>query len=103
MVASAIGVLAVDNLRLLRMQHQLAVRQTFSKCVAPSTCLTFGSAATDRIVGISLERNMREFPSHPYVEGIVQEQVRQQRRDQPALWRSRPGLDDASARQGQSS
>jgi hypothetical protein len=26
---------------------------------------------------------------HPFVERVVQEQVRQQRRDHPALWRSR--------------
>jgi hypothetical protein len=31
----------------------------------------------------------RELPRHPFVERVVQEQVRQQRRDHPALWRSR--------------
>ena len=39
-------ILAVDNLRLLRMQFQLAVGKTFAKRTPEIPCLTLGSAVT---------------------------------------------------------
>jgi hypothetical protein len=36
---------------------------------------------TDHVVRIALEGDVRELPRHPFVERVVQEQVRQQRRD----------------------
>ena len=37
--------------------------------------LGVGTAVTDRVIGIALERDLREFPHHPHIEGVVQEQV----------------------------
>jgi hypothetical protein len=51
---------------------------------------------TNDIIGIPFEHDVRELPRHPPVEGIMQEQVRQQRRDHPALWRPRRAVDDAT-------
>jgi hypothetical protein len=36
---------------------------------------------TDGIVRITLERDVRKLPRHPHIERVVQEQVRQKRRD----------------------
>jgi len=46
------------------------------------------AAVTERVIGISLERDVRIVPLHPRIEGIVQEQVRQQRAGDSALRRA---------------
>jgi hypothetical protein len=94
-VAPPIGILAVDCFRLLRMQHQLAIRHPGLQRLPQGARLGLGTAVTDRIVGITLERNVRELPHHPHVEGVVQEQVCQQRGDHPALRRARRARDEA--------
>src|SRR5450755_14064 len=60
-----VHILAVDDLRLHRMQHQLAGREAVAKR-AP------------------------KCPRHPHIERVVQEQVRQKRRDDPPPAASRP-------------
>jgi hypothetical protein len=35
----------------------------------------------DTIVGVALERAVRELPSHPRIERVVHEQIRQDRRN----------------------
>src|SRR4030095_13797375 len=43
------------------------------------------SAIAEYIVRVSLERNARIIPSHPHIESIVQEEIRQDRADNPTL------------------
>src|SRR5712675_673621 len=78
-VAPPVRVLAIDDLRLLRMQHQLAGPKAGSQCAPQNLRLLGVVAMTDRIVRVALERNVRELPRHPHVEHVMQEQVRQQR------------------------
>src|SRR5947207_2662144 len=82
-------------LRLLRMQHQLADRKAFRKRAPQRPRLLGALTVTDDVVRVSLERNVRISPRHPYVERVVQEQVRQQGTDDSTLWRSRRAWDDA--------
>src|SRR5215471_3645664 len=42
----------------------------------------------DYIVSVPLEWNAQEIPSHPHVERIMQEEIGEQRTDNPALWRA---------------
>src|SRR5215813_7956711 len=80
-VAAPVDILAVDDLRLIRMQHQLADRQTVGNC-APECPRLFGAlAVTNDIVRIPLEQDVRKFSRHPRVERVMQEEVCQQRRD----------------------
>src|SRR5258708_3044184 len=78
-VAPPVRVLAIDDLRLLRMQHQIAGPKAGSQCAPQNLRLLGVVAITDRIVRVALERNVRELPRHPHVEHAMQEQVRQQR------------------------
>jgi len=83
-VASPVRVLAVDELRLLRVQSELASCKS-SLQAAPQRLGLFGALAmTDDVVRVSLERNAGIGPRHPRVEDIVQEQVRQSRTYQPS-------------------
>src|SRR5215469_9811242 len=87
-VAAPVDILAVDDLRLIRMQHQLAGRQAVGNC-APECRRLFGAlAVTNDVVRIPLEQDVRKFSRHPRVERIMQEEVCQKRRDYPALRRS---------------
>ena len=78
-VAPPVHILAVDDLRLLRMQHQLAGRRAVRNRTPQGLRLLLGFAVTDHVVGVTLERDVRELAHHPHVEGVVQEQVRQKR------------------------
>jgi hypothetical protein len=73
--------LAVDDLRLHRMQYQFAGREAVTKRAPECSRLLGAATVTDGIVRITLEWNVRKLPRHPHVERIVQEQVRQERRD----------------------
>jgi len=94
-VAAPVCILAVDDLRLLVMQLQLAGRKTICKR-APQCLRRFGAfAVTNRIIRIALEWNVRVISRHPHVERVVQEQVRQQRADDTSLRRPRRARHDA--------
>ena len=88
-VAVPVHILAIDDPCLLRMENQLADRKAVGNRTPEGPCVLLGSAVTDHVVRIALEGDVRELPRHPFIERVVQEQVRQQRRDHPALWRSR--------------
>ena len=85
-VARPIHILAVDDLRLLRMQFQLAIGKTIAKRTPESLGLRLGSAVTYDIVGVAFERYVRIVPRHPRIKRIVQKQVCQERTDNAALW-----------------
>src|SRR3989440_1488386 len=79
--AAPVHILAVDDFRLLGMQHQLAGRKAVGNRTPQDPRLLGALAVTNGIVRIPLERDMRKSSPHPYVERVVQEQVRQKRAD----------------------
>src|SRR6516225_4103908 len=87
-VAPAVRILAVDDLRLLRVQHQLAGREVILQRTPQRPRLFGALAVTNGIVRVPLERNVRIGSRHPRVERIVQEQVCKERADDPTLRRS---------------
>jgi hypothetical protein len=95
-LAFAVGVLAVDQLGLLRVECQTAGSEATVDLLPEGACLAFAAAVADDVVGIPFERHAGPHPPQPQVERIVQEQVGQQRRDHPALRRS-PGRGDEFA------
>src|SRR5215472_1942309 len=75
-VAAPVDILAVDDLRLLRMQHQLAGRQAVGNRAPECPRLLGAVAMTNDVVRVPLERDVCKSPHHPCVERIMQEQVR---------------------------
>ena len=78
-VTSPVHVLAVDDLRLLPMQYQLAGREAVRNRTPECPRLLGALAVTNDVVRVSLERNVRMVPRHPYVERVVQKEIRQER------------------------
>src|SRR5262245_8086072 len=76
-VAAPVYILAVNDLRLLRMQHQLAGREAVGNRTPECPRLLGALAVTNDIVRVSLERDMRKGSHHPPVERVMQEQIRQ--------------------------
>src|SRR3974390_45156 len=66
-VPAPVHILAVDDLRLHRMQHQLAGREAIAKRTPKCPRLLGAAAVTDGIVRITLERNVRKLPPHPHI------------------------------------
>src|ERR1700745_2299745 len=95
-VAAPVDILAVDDLRLLRMQHQLADRQAVDNRAPECPRLLGAVAMTNDVVRVPLERDVRKVPRHPRVERVMQEEVCQQGRDPPALRRSRYARHDTA-------
>ena len=85
MIVTPVGVLAVDDARLVRMQLQTDLRQASSDRVPDLVGLGLAATVHDRVVAVALERNGRELPGHPRIERVVQEQVREQRGDRRSL------------------
>src|ERR1035437_1836256 len=80
-------ILAIDNLRLLRMKLQPALLHARGYRCPHLLRLRFCPAMHDRIVGIPFEWQIRILAPHPHVERIMQKQIRQQWRDDSALRR----------------
>ena len=72
-----VRILAIDDLRLLRMQHQLAGREAVGKCAPQRLRLVGGLAVTNGVIRVALERDVRIGSHHPHIERIVQKQIRQ--------------------------
>ena len=72
-IAAPIHILAVDHLRLLWMQHQLANREAVSNRAPEGPRLLGAVAMTNDVVRVSLEWDVRERPRHPRIERIMQE------------------------------
>src|SRR5438874_1733721 len=70
-IAAPVHILAVDDLRLLRMQHQLAGREAVGSRTPECPRLLGALAVTNNIVRVPLEWDMRKGPRHPY-EGLVE-------------------------------
>ena len=75
-VVLPVRILAIDDLRLLWMQHQLADREAVGNRAPEGSRLLDALAMTNNIVRVPLEWDVRERPRHPRIERIVQEQVR---------------------------
>src|SRR5262249_4570503 len=95
-VAAPVHILAVDDLRLLRMQHQLAGREAVRNRTPECPRLLGALAMTDNIVRVPCEWDVRKRSLHPRVDRIVEKQVRQARADDPSLRRSRRARRDAA-------
>ena len=78
-VSASIIVLAIDDFGLIRMQRQRALREPLLQRCPQRPGLFFTATMADRIIGVSLERNVRMVPRHPYVERVVQKEIRQER------------------------
>ena len=74
-VATPVDILAVDDLRLLRMQHQLAGRQAVGNRAPECPRLLGALAMTNDVVRVPLEQDVRKVPHHPRVERVMQEEV----------------------------
>jgi hypothetical protein len=72
-----VAVLAVHDLRLVRMQFQPDLGHPGPQSVQDCLGLLQRPAVDHRIVGIPLERTARELQAHPHVERMMQEQIRQ--------------------------
>src|SRR5262249_54961778 len=74
-VAAPVDILAVDDLRLLRMQHQLAGRQAVGNRTPECPRLLGALAMTNDVVRVPLEQDVRKVPRYPRVERVMQEEV----------------------------
>src|ERR687887_339377 len=72
-VAAPVDILAVHDLRLLRMQHQLAGRKAVSNRVPECPRLLGALAMTNDVVRVPLEQDVRKLSLHPRVERVMQE------------------------------
>src|ERR1700745_1994909 len=67
-VAAPVDILAVDDLRLLRMQHQLAGRQAVGHRAPECPRLLGALAMTNDVVRVPLEQDVQKLPRYPHVE-----------------------------------
>src|SRR6266404_3081176 len=72
---SPIIILAIDNLRLLRMKFQPALLQARGYGSPKSLSFRLRPAMHDGIIGVPLKRYLRILLRHPSIKGIVQKQV----------------------------
>src|SRR6516162_1930621 len=72
-VAAPVHILGVDDLRLLRMQHQLADREAAGNRAPECPRLLSAPAVTDDVVRVPLEPDVRKRPRHPRIERVMQE------------------------------
>lgn len=88
MSASPTFIPAIEPFGLVRMKRQPTISKTRVQSVPKRHRLVLGPTMTDRVVSITLKRNVREIPTHPHVKRVVKKEVCQERADYPALWRS---------------
>jgi hypothetical protein len=72
-------ILAVGDLRLLRMQRQETSGETLLDRILEVRCLRFRTTVANHVVRVTLERDVREFPAHPEIERIVEIEICQNR------------------------
>src|SRR5271157_6053847 len=78
-------ILAVDNSGLLRMKLQSAFGKATPDGFQHRSCFLLAPAVDDGVVRVTLDPDARILSLHPEVERVVQEQVGQQRTDDPSL------------------
>src|SRR5271165_2047097 len=96
MIFTSTLISAIDDFRLVRMQRQSAISKPRLKSSPQRRGLVLCAAVANRIVGIALERYVREIPAHPHIERIMKKEIRQERADNPTL-RRRQGARHAKA------
>jgi hypothetical protein len=69
------------------MQRQSAISKSRLKRGPQRHGLVFSATVANRIIGIALERYVREVPAHPHIERIVKKKIRQEGADDPTLRR----------------
>jgi hypothetical protein len=79
MIATPVGVLAINHTGLIWMQLQSDFRQPRSQGIPYHDGLLLAAAVNHCIVAITFERHGRVFPGQPHIERIVQIQVSQDR------------------------
>jgi hypothetical protein len=84
-VSLPIDVFAVDDPRFLGMQFEPTLSEALRNPVQSKPGLRQTSTVNDPVIGIAAEPDARQMPGHPHIEGIVQEQIRQDRTDNPGV------------------
>jgi hypothetical protein len=74
-LSPAVAVLAVDDLRLFRMQFESKGPKPLGESDPQTSGLCLGVAVDYRIIRVALEGTARILPVHPSVERIVHEEV----------------------------
>src|SRR5215472_2500801 len=77
-VSTPVIILAVDDLRLLRMKLQSALGKALLQRISEFLRLLFTDAMAESVVGESLERDVRIMLGHPSIERVMEEQICQQ-------------------------
>ena len=85
MLALTVAVLAVDDPRLVGVEPQPDLCHPRGDPAQHVSACEPRPAVHDRVVGVALERAVREVPDHPGIERVVHEQVREDRRDRRPL------------------
>jgi hypothetical protein len=67
-ISSPVFILAIDNLRLLRMKLQPTLLKPLRYGIPNFLSLASRPAMHDGIIGIPLKRQMRKLPRHPHIE-----------------------------------
>ena len=80
------------------MQRQGTGSEALLNRILQLRCLRFTITVTNHVVRVTLERDVREIPSHPEIERIVEIKIRQNRTDDTTLWRPRCPLDETVIR-----
>jgi hypothetical protein len=78
MIFTSTLISAIDDFRLVRMQRQSAISKPRLKSCPQHRGLVFCAAVANRIVGIALERYVREIPAHPHIERIMKKEICQE-------------------------
>jgi len=77
-IAASVVILAVHYLCLFRMQLQLAGSKPLLDDTLKPPGLSFTLAMHDDVIGVSLKANVRIVSPHPFIKGIMQEQIGKQ-------------------------
>jgi hypothetical protein len=84
-VSGAVVILAVDDAGLLRVEFQSARREPIPYRFQDLPSLRFTVAVNEGVVSISLELHFRIMPPKPVIQRMVEEHVRNDGTNDPAL------------------
>src|SRR5208283_1099365 len=84
----ATSVLAIDNMRLVRVDREAARRESIGKRRQNGMRLRFRFAVYQPIIGVPTPRHAWKRPCHPGVERVMQKEIGQEGTDDAALRRS---------------
>jgi hypothetical protein len=75
--SGAIGIFAVNDPGLLRVQLQTALRKPLLQRLMQLKRLCLAPTMADGVIGIAFKRDVRELPVHPAIKRIVKKKIRQ--------------------------